>query len=207
MFASRIKCGECGSWYGSKVWHSTSKYRRTIYRCNHKFNGEEKCGTPHLDEEAIKRLFISAVNKLLADKDEIIANFALLHDDLFGTAKLEAERSALQEETAVVAELIQKCIGENARTALDQKEYQERYEGLVLRFDTAKARFDEVSELVSDKKARRELVEAFTAELARQDGLLIEFDERLWFSLVDFATIYGEDDVRFTFKDGTEITA
>lgn len=207
MFASRIKCGECGSWYGSKVWHSTSKYRRTIYRCNHKFSGDDKCGTPHLDEEIIKRLFISAVNKLLTDKDEIIANFALLSDDLFGTAELEAERAALQEETAVVAELIQKCIGENARTALDQREYQERYEVLVLRFDTAKARFEEVSELVSDKKARCELVEAFTAELARQDGLLTEFDERLWFSLVDFVTVYGEDDVRFTFKDGTEITA
>lgn len=207
MFASRIKCGECGSWYGSKVWHSTSKYRRTIYRCNHKFNGDMRCKTPHLDEDTIKRLFVSAVNKLLADKDEIIANFALLRDDLYGTADLEVERMTLQEETAVVAELIQKCIGENARTALDQREYQERYEGLVARFDTAKARFEEVSKLVTDKKARSELVEAFTTELARQDGLLTEFDERLWFSLVDFATVYGEDDVRFIFKDGTEITA
>ncbi|MCL2286279.1 MAG: zinc ribbon domain-containing protein, partial [Firmicutes bacterium] len=204
---SRIKCGECGSWYGSKVWHSTSKYRRTIYRCNHKFNGDMRCKTPHLDEDTIKRLFVSAVNKLLADKDEIIANFALLRDDLYGTADLEVERMTLQEETAVVAELIQKCIGENARTALDQREYQERYEGLVARFDTAKARFEEVSKLVTDKKARSELVEAFTTELARQDGLLTEFDERLWFSLVDFATVYGEDDVRFIFKDGTEITA
>ena len=207
IFASRIKCGECGSWYGSKVWHSTSKYRRIIYRCNHKFNGDGKCGTPHLDEEAIKRLFVSAANKLLADKGEIIANFALLRDDLFDTADLEAERVALREEMAVVAELIQKCIEENARTALDQSEYQERYEGLVARFDTAKARFEEVSALVTDKKARCELVEAFTAELVRQDGLLTEFDERLWFSFVDFATVYGEDDVRFTFKDGTGIQA
>jgi len=207
MFASRIKCGECGSWYGSKVWHSTSKYRRTIYRCNHKFNGDMKCKTPHLDEDTIKRLFLSAANKLLADKDEIIANFALMYDDLFGTADLEVERMTLQEETAVVAELIQKCIEENARTALDQREYQERYEGLVARFDTAKTRFEEVSALVTDKKARSELVEAFTAELARQDGLLTEFDERLWFSLVDFATVYGDDNVRFTFKDGTEIMA
>jgi hypothetical protein len=31
------------------------------------------------------------------------------------------------------------------------------------------------------------------------------FDERLWFSLVDFATVYGDDNVRFTFKDGSEI--
>ena len=207
MFSSRIKCGQCGSWYGSKVWHSTSKYRRTIYQCNHKFNGDLKCGTPHLDDDSIKRLFISAVNKLLIDKDEIIANFALLRDDLFGTASLEAERAELQSEMSVTAELIQKCIDENARIALDQTEYQERYKGLVVRFDTAKARFEQVSKLISDKKARGELVEAFTAELSRQNGLLTEFDEQLWFSLVDFATVYGEGDVRFAFKDGTEITA
>ena len=207
MFASRIKCGECGSWYGSKVWHSTSKYRRTIYRCNHKFNGEEKCQTPHLDEETIKQFFISAVNSLLTDKDEIIANFALIKNGLFGTAALETERAELQSEMAVTAELIQKCIEENARTALDQREYQERYEGLVARFDTAKARFEEVSELVSDKKARGKLVQAFITELDSQDGLVAEFDERLWFNLVDFATVYSENDVRFTFKDGTEITA
>ena len=30
IFSSKIKCGECGGWYGSKVWHSTDKYRKTV---------------------------------------------------------------------------------------------------------------------------------------------------------------------------------
>ena len=34
---------------GRKVWHSTDKYRKVIWRCNAKFKGEEKCKTPHLD--------------------------------------------------------------------------------------------------------------------------------------------------------------
>jgi hypothetical protein len=42
-FSSRIVCGDCGNYYGLKVWHSTSKYRRTIWQCNHKFKGTEKC--------------------------------------------------------------------------------------------------------------------------------------------------------------------
>ena len=130
-----------------------------------------------------------------------------MKDELFKTATLEAERVGLQEEMAVAAELMQKCIEENARVALNQAEYQARYDGLVLRYDTAKARFEQVSELVADKKARGKLVEAFAAELARQDRLVTEFDERLWFSLVDFATVYGENDVWFTFKDGTEINS
>jgi hypothetical protein len=36
---------------------------------------------------------------------------------------------------------------------------------------------------------------------------LADFDDQLWFSLVDFATVFSSEDVRFTYKDGTEIKA
>lgn len=91
IFSSKIKCGDCGSWYDSKVWYSTSKYRKIVWQCNHKFDGEEKCSTPHLDEETIKRLFIKAVNILFAEKDEIISGFQDIKDTLYDTADLDAE--------------------------------------------------------------------------------------------------------------------
>lgn len=31
------------------------------------------------------------------------------------------------------------------------------------------------------------------------------FDEAAWYAMVDFMTVYGKDDVRFTFKNGMEI--
>ena len=34
-----------------------------------------------------------------------------------------------------------------------------------------------------------------------------EFDINMWFSLVDFITVYSKEDIRVTFKDGTEIQA
>jgi site-specific DNA recombinase len=43
----------------------------------------------------------------------------------------------------------------------------------------ASAYLEEVSELVSSKKARSEPVEAFIAEFGKQDGLIAEFNERL----------------------------
>ena len=55
-FSSKIVCGECGGFYGSKVWHSNSKYKRVIWQCNKKFKNKEKCKTPHLSEEQIKEL-------------------------------------------------------------------------------------------------------------------------------------------------------
>lgn len=52
-FSGKIFCGDCGEIYGSKVWHSTDKYRRIIWQCNGKFKGENKCETSHLYEDQL----------------------------------------------------------------------------------------------------------------------------------------------------------
>lgn len=104
-----------------------------------------------MPEETIKVIFIKATNKLLADKDEIIANFEILESTTFNTDELENKKAELQNELEVVADLIQNIINENAHTALDQEEYQRRYDSLVERFDTAKADLELTTEQIKDK--------------------------------------------------------
>lgn len=36
VFSAKLVCGDCGGRYGHKTWHSTDKYRTTIWRCNQK---------------------------------------------------------------------------------------------------------------------------------------------------------------------------
>ena len=48
------------------------------------------------------------------------------------------------------------------------------------------------------------MVEQFLSELAGQDAVT-EYTDELWYSMIDFMTVYSKDDVRFTFKNGTEI--
>ncbi len=205
IFAGKIKCGECGSWYGSKVWHSNSKYRRTVWQCNHKFKNDEKCKTPHLNEDIIKEIFIKAANKLLEDKDEIISNFEILKTTAFNTKDLESKKNELQSELEIVANLIQDVINENAHTALDQDEYQRRYNGLVERFDTTKSDLEATTGQIKDKITRHKNLELFLQELKNQEGLLIEFDPLLWNSLVDYLTVFEEDNIQVTFKNGIKI--
>ncbi len=95
----------------------------------------------------------------------------------YNTQTLEMERLQLQEELNVVAELIQQCIKENARIALDQKEYQKRYDGLAKRLENVQERLDEVSQTITEKQAHREKIELFLAGLQKQEDVVIEFDE------------------------------
>ena len=74
IFANKIKCGCCGGWYAAKVWHSTDKYRRVVYRCNRKYAHKGKpCSTRHLTEEEIKQIFVKALNSLVEVKENVIA--------------------------------------------------------------------------------------------------------------------------------------
>ena len=176
-----------------------------VWQCNHKFDGGEKCTTPHLDEETLKQLFIKALNIIGKEKDLICAGFEEVRDTAFETGELEAEARQLNGEMNVAAELIQKCIGENARVAQNQGEYAKRYEALVERFETAKARLEEVQAAITEKQAQRKMMENFMDVLRGLPEQVDYYDEAAWYAMVDFATVYGKDDVRFTFKNGMEV--
>lgn len=74
IFSGKIYCGECGQIYGSKVWHSNDPYRKVIWRCNDKYGGGKKCGTPTLTEVEMKAAFERVLEKMSSDKSEIIKN-------------------------------------------------------------------------------------------------------------------------------------
>ena len=204
IFSNKIKCADCGGWFGSKVWHSTDKYRRVIYRCNNKYK-DKKCGTPHVTEEEVKAAFLSAYNKLVSEKEEIVANAETIRETLCRTNGLEEEKRSLENDMAVLVGMVQSAIDENARIAQDQGEYQEHYNGLVERYDMAKARYDKVARAVTEKEAQNERLAGFIKILKAQDGIIAEFDERIWSSMVDFVTVGRNKEMVVTFRDGTEV--
>ena len=203
IFSSKVKCGDCGSWYGPKVWHSNDSYRKVIWQCNHKFDGQ-KCATPTLNEEQIKALFLKAANTVIGAKERFIAIFERTLAPALATDELERELADLEAEINIAAELVEECIRENAHVALDQAEYQKRYDGLASRYDKAKDRHDEVTELIAERISRRKRIELYFRELRKREPLETFRDED-WFSMVDHMTVYSKDGIRVTFKDGTEI--
>ena len=198
-----MKCGCCGSWYGPKVWHSNDKYRRVIWQCNHKFEGE-KCTTPTLTEVQLKDIFLRAANQVIDAKDGIIAVYHEVLEPHLATDDLQQELDGLDAEINVVAGLIEDCIKENAHVALDQADYQKRYDALVDRFDTAKARQKVLAQQITDRQARRQQIELFLEGLKKREPLTVFRDED-WLTMVDYVTVTEDSEITVTFKDGTEI--
>ena len=205
IFASRIVCGDCGAFYGPKIWHSNSKYRRVIWQCNEKFRGEEKCGTPHLREEDIKTRFLVAFNELLGGKEALLEDCRIMQNHPTDCTAIDAELDGLLREIEVVTELTQRCIQENAQSAQNQNEYMERYNGYVARYEKAKARVDALQERKKQRQIQADLIGGFIFALREREIGITEFDNSLWLTVVKKATVCHDGRLVFTFQNGTEI--
>ncbi len=87
---------------GPKVWHSNDAYRKIIWQCNHKFNGQ-KCTTPTLTEDEIKELFLRAANQVIDQKEQFIAIYEQVLAKSLDTTALESEFSELEAEINIAA--------------------------------------------------------------------------------------------------------
>lgn len=209
IFSSKIVCRECGSFYGSKVWHSNDKYRKVIWRCNAKYKEHgragKKCSTLTLTEDEIKEAFVKAMNICLGDRDEIIRNMEEVRKILGNTDELEKEKAAQAEEMNVAAELIRKEMDRNARVAQDQKEYDRKFAALEERYRKAEAACREADEAIHRQGARNRLLASMIRRMKELDGTVTEFDADLWGVFVERMTVMADGKKVIRFKDGMEI--
>lgn len=207
LFASRLVCGDCGSFFGSKVWHSTSKYRRVIWQCNGKFKGEQKCTTPHLTEDEIKERFLKAYNSLMADKEQLLDACRTMQAALTDCSAIDAEIGALRQEIEVVMELTRKCIEENSRQAQNQTEYTRRYDGYVQRYEVAKAKLEKLERQRLERQAQADAMGGFMFAVHESEESITEFSAKAWSAMVNTVTIHHDGRLVFRFNNGMEIEA
>ena len=206
VFSSRLVCGDCGHFLGSKVWHSTSKYRRTIWQCNYKFKGEHKCTTPHWTEDELKEKFLEAYNSLLPGRKRLIDDCRAVQAGLTDSSWIPQKRDELLQEMEVVQQLVRKAVVENSTKPLDQDEYNKRRAGLIERYELLRKQLTELQDKETENRAKADAIGAFISRLKKSERPLEYFDEMLWREVVDCVIVHGNGTLTFRFQNGTETT-
>ncbi|MBF7097783.1 recombinase family protein [Alkalibacter mobilis] len=100
--STKLVCADCGGYFGSKVWSSNTKYRKTIWQCNDKYKGATKCTTPHVTEDEIQEKFVTAFNSILHYRQELIDNCRLAQKNLCDLSDIDKELDELHQEMEIV---------------------------------------------------------------------------------------------------------
>lgn len=207
VISARIVCGDCGEFYGPKVWHSNSKYRRVIWQCNNKFADGHKCSTPTLDEGDVKARFLVAVNGLIDNRDSLIEDARIMQEALTSCTEISSELTKLAAEIDIVTEAIRKHIELNASTALDQDDYEARYNELMRRYELASKRHKALLEQREQREKKATMIGGFLFVLMERKQAVEEFDDHLWLATIEKVTAYHDGRLVFKFQNGLEVAA
>ena len=204
FLSGKLICGECGSIYVPKTWHSTDKYRRVMWRCMKKYNGKHKCPCKPISEAVIKENFIKVFNAIIDCKDEIIAEHRKMALFLTDCSALENKVLTMKDDMEATSLLAQKLISENSKTALDQEKYQKRYNALSVKYERLEKELADTEATIAAKKEQAQKLTAFLNKLEKQEVLVPEFDEELWDSTMESVTIHKDGTLVYRFMGGLE---
>lgn len=205
-FTAKIICGDCGGFYGRKVWHSNSKYKKLIWRCNHKYEQGMVCSTPNLTEEEIEGAFVKAFNRVLGEKPQHIKRFEALLPILADTSKLDEQLKVAQSEHSRLMNDLRLFMDENTLHVQDQVEYNRKFTEKSQLCEAKEAEISNLEKQILEQSGRKELIKRCLEEIRECGEILAEFDANLWNSMVESVTISHNKTFCFLFRDGTRIT-
>ncbi len=160
-----------------------------------------------MTEDELKERFLTAFNKLMENRDGLIEDCCMAQSTLCDTTAIDVELDELRREIEVIAELSRKAIYENARTAQNQFDFNERNNGYLDRHRQATERVEELEAMKRNRISKSKTLDAFIRDIEKRPLTLAEWDEALWLAVIDQVTVATDGTMTFQLRNGSEITA
>lgn len=204
-FSAKIACEECGGFYGRKIWHSSDKHKKYIWRCNQKYVGDLRCSTPNLLEKDIEEGFVIAFNQLLRDKEWYIQHFTEILSPLTDASEFEQQLTEKMAAHADLLEQMRSYMAENTRQIQDQVEYNRHFNKMDAECRQIEEQVASLKAQILDEQARKEKIRRCLEELRQRGEALTEFDIELWSSMIDKVSVAKDKTLSFRLQDGSDI--
>ncbi len=207
IFAGKLFCGDCGSLFGAKVWHSTDIYRCIIWQCNHKYNRKDgrgsRCSTSHFKESEIIAAFMEARKELLGKKLSVAQRAETIIRMLADCTELDDAIRIEESEMDIVSRLMQEHIRSMATQAIPEEEVKAKQAAIETRFHEAERKCQQLHSEKEKRLAKSREIRRFAKALTSDEN--IGWSEKEWLMLLDKATVQHDRTIDFLFKDGTSI--
>lgn len=197
-------CGECSSHYRRVTW-TAKGFKEIKWRCINRIQyGKKNChSSPTIDEQALHKAIISAINEFCEVKDEVAKALResiteVLDPNLNGS--IQAAQQRIDELAHNIDELIKLAnVPETAATAMaDIEKFSEEMKTLREFIETEKAK------QIAVQRGSAEL-DAILKRLEKEDFTMTEYNDVAVRQLIEKVTVESKNVITVAFKGGLEI--
>ena len=191
--SNRVYCSHCGDIFRRSQWFIKGE-RIPVWRCVsrlEKRKADAKCPSRTLYETELQKAVVTAINQMIAQKDELLPGMKLAVENAFVNSNAEEIARIDSQLEALGKEMLQKA---NARQNIDDlaREIDDLHETkLRLQLEDA------------DRTGVRQRMKELEVFLNEQTYQVTDYDEGLARKLIEKITVY-DDRLVFEFRSGIE---
>ena len=142
-------------------------------------------------------LEITWVPKVLADVKKLLASIT-------DYSSIEEQIAAREAELEEIGTLVRVAIQDNASQANMQNVFDAKFERLRERYDATEAAIKDLHQQKADQINRQRRIALFLREFEHEAPVEM-WDERLWVTILDSATVFPDGSMEFRFYNGQKI--
>jgi len=200
-FTGKIVCCNCGSAFRRRVWNSKAQNPQIVWMCSTYIEkGKSACSMKAVDDITVKTVFVQMFNRFFNNREQFIRTLernihkALVENEIKPLSAKESEIAELRESMKTLVRL-------NIQKNLDDNSFSIQYEALEKKLNVLQGGCQK--EIMLEKEIPSDKTKQVMNAINERNGLLTEFDTKLFEALVERIEVITPEHLRFIFKDGT----
>ena len=210
-FSCMVECGFCGSNLARRRWHSSSKYKKTIWQCvKSTKEGKRFCpDSKGIPEQVIEEAFIESYRMLCNDNKDVLEEFLKRTEKALGENSIEDQLHKLKKSIDKVSLKRKKLLDNYLKGIIEQDIYEETDVELKTELTNARAKLEYLQQQSDEKSSLQRRLSDFKKALSHNE-VLEEFDRGIFESIVEKVIVGGLDEdgnkdpykITFIYKTG-----
>ena len=210
-FSCMVECGFCGSNLSRRRWHSSSKYKKTIWQCvKSTKDGKRFCpDSKGIPEEVIEEAFVESYRMLCKDNKDVLEEFLKRTEKALGENTVDDQINKLEKKIDNVSAKRKKLLDNFLNGVIEQGIYEETDIKIKTDLTNLKAKLQYLRQQYDENSSLQRRIEDFKKALS-QNAVLEEFDRGIFESIVEKVIVGGYDEdgnkdpykVTFIYKTG-----
>ena len=205
-FSGRIICGDCGSTFRRRTWNSTNSSKKIVWQCKTYIQkGKDVCTAKSVDEIVLQKAFVDVFNRLKDDNEGFVETLSKNIEKIISKRAGNTDLIGIENKIEASKEELKGLIKLQTKGQMDEEVYNEEYvrisgELQKLRQDKSKIETGNVS--IEQYKER---VDEIIKVIKEQEGLLTEFDDKIFNALIDRIEVLESTHFVFILRNGMRV--
>lgn len=205
-FSGKLICGDCGSVFRRRTWNSNNSSKKIVWQCKtYLQKGKEVCTAKSVSERVLEEAFVDVFNRLKNNSEGFIETLTKNIEKVLAKRAENTDLIEIEDKIEVSKEELKGLIKLRTKGQMDEEVYNEEYVRISNELESLRQDKSKIETGNLSIEQHKEKVDEIIKVIKEQEGLLTEFDDKIFNALIDRIEVLESTHFVFVLRNGMRV--